>query len=318
MGTLEEMAARAGIKGLDWVALKAAGHDYPDPTFWIEETSPLWQKASGIMTTLDVPQELWDRDVLDLWESVRVALETRGETILAAVKAGRPLLAADQLVEMPGDLFASIVMLAYSAAGESVANHTSGLTEYAVTHDYLTKEQAKDDASTTAGIYQALIKMDEVGLLLPIKKMPVATHGLGASPYLIGLAIVVGITALAWIIDRIVRSLSASSLLRDLCQKAQEKGDAATLRRCLEIEDNRVKADISPFAGLGQGLKSAGEGLGEGIKIFAAVLGIGALLYVGATYASRKRGGGSGGSTYRSASYSSGGSRITRYPQIGD
>lgn len=130
---------------------------------------------------------------------------------------------------------------------------------------------AAADAQTRLNVFGMIVKMDQDGDLAYIFQPPTGTQGFGVFPVW---AIVVIAIALAAVVAYFYiegRKLEANNqLMRDICVKAQEEGDMATVQKCIEATRDVQMTDVSKNIAVELG--KAAMVLGGGYLLFRYAL----------------------------------------------
>ncbi len=157
----------------------------------------------------------------------------------------------------------------FTVAAAGMGPWTSGRIAALVDKGEVTQQWADADAQARLDAFAMIVKMDADGDLRYIfEGPPQGAAGFGAVPLV--WAIVVAVVAIAAVVATyffIARRLELNNaLMRDICQRAQQEGDTATVQKCIEAaRDIQVS---TPWEGLTKELGKVALILGGGYIAF--------------------------------------------------
>lgn len=166
----------------------------------------------------------------------------------------------DQLhLSFGADMARSFVVAVFTQASLGLGPWLSGAVDREAAEGSVIQSQwARTDAASRLQVFAGIVKMDRDGHLAQFfAAVPVS--GLGVAP-IITWAVVVAVVALAVVI--VVYLYNAKRLelnnktMADLCTRAQEKGDMATVQQCVRAAEGLQKED--PFGAAGTFLNQLG------------------------------------------------------------
>lgn len=132
------------------------------------------------------------------------------------------------------------------------------------------QEWARSDAQSRLRVFASIVQMEQTGYLRSLfSEGPGAVAGLGVLPVVpIIVGVVVATVMLAAVYAVYCYSVKQvelnNRLMRDLCERAQQQGDKATVAAC--IEATKGLQNIDPF-----GLQSIGKTIALGLLVFGGV-----------------------------------------------
>lgn len=265
----EWLADKAGAASIDWAALAAKGQDsVRNPAYMDQYLLPAFQRCSRVIDTLDI-QRGTSTEVLMNYFDIKDKLSDTADDILqvvgTTVQALTPVLAPTLVWSAYNNMVWYMWAMALTSANMHVTAqiHKSGIPDADIAYH----------ASLTTMMFNVLSRMDDFGLLKPMKKG--STSGLGAVPVVAIALGVVAIVALAWAIVAIFEISQRNEVVKAACVKATESGDPAAIQSCQALFSNpegSIAGDVP---------RSIGK-LVEKVSIAAMIgAGIYALVYFG-------------------------------------
>jgi hypothetical protein len=226
----EWLADKAGAASIDWNALAAKGQDsVRNPAYMDQYLLPAFQRCSRVMDTLDL-QRGTPAEVMSNYFELKDKL---GDTAANLLESGVTVVTVIDPMFQPALLWSAYNNIVYYmwAMALTSANmhvtaqiHKSGIPDADIAYH----------ASLTTMMFNVVSRMDDFGLLKPLKKK--TTSGLGAIPIAVVIALgVVAIIAIAWSIVAIFEISQRNEVVKAACVKATESGDPVAIENCQKL-----------------------------------------------------------------------------------
>lgn len=217
----------AHVATVDWAALAAKGKDSVFSTAYMDEyLLPAFQRADKVMQTLDVRHGT-DTAVLEDYFHVRDLLSDEADTLLqvagTSVQLSNPILAPTVLASVYNNIIWYLWAMALTGANMHITAqiHKSGMSEADIAYH----------ASLTTMMFNVIARLDDFGLLRPLKK-----SGMSGVPLAVVLVLgAVLIVAIAWAVVAIYEAAQRNELVKTMCSKQAESGDPEAIERCAKI-----------------------------------------------------------------------------------
>lgn len=199
------------------------------------------------------------------------AWAARNEAALSAIMASPATELPEQLQLQMGAQRAQQFFLAnFAQAAAGIGPWESGAVERAAAdpnEPAVTEAWARDDAQRRLAMFALIVKLDRDGTLGPIFQPPTAALG-AIAPWLIVVVLVVVAAALVTGITLWRRIEVNNRLMADLCEKARQAGDTATVRKCIEAASDLQRV----------------KGPNDAVVAAVTVVGVAAVVWAGLRY----------------------------------
>jgi hypothetical protein len=261
MSSFESLAEYGAsfLPGINWAAVPGTPGPEGRVGVWANRTQtnyfndamlPAWDAAVAVRDTLELSNAADTAALMAGFTSAAKPLREKAPEFLAAAATGGPqaMVAAEDAAEIGTEyLRAAVTALYFTALDGMIVHRYVMLQKLAAKHITITDADIQAHADHVTRSLQAIKKLDDWGLLRPIKKpgisglgWAVPTIGLGAAIVIVGIAAV-----LAAAMVYVVYISKTNERAIKFCEEARAAGDAELWQGC-------VKAALDDAHGAGQ------------------------------------------------------------------
>lgn len=260
----EWLGAKAGAASVDWNALAARRQDSVMSTAYMDQYMlPAFTRCRAVVESLDLDKTSATETLAKYYEvreklgdTADGMLKRVGNTVEALTPVGTTFLMVNTFRAFIWYMWATALTSANMHITAQI--HKSGISDADIAYH----------ASLTTMMFNVISRLDDFGILAPIKKR--STSGLGAVPVAAVVLGAVAIVAFAWGIVAIFEISQRNEVVKAACVEATKSGDPVSIANCQKIFSNPEGnvADIVP------------KTLGKVVENVAIAAMIGAGLYL--------------------------------------
>lgn len=294
---LETMASYAHPPAFPWADLEAQGKGLIQSDAYLAVLEAKFNQYFQVVWRLDIPElqlgGLSSSEARAAYEDLSNRLASRAGVFIDAISRGSPTVALDEALKVPSDLLAAVLVALSAVAYSDYQGHDSGAWRWMVTHGRTSVEEAKSSAEDIYRLWDAVIQLDNAGLLESLKKpeFKKPTSGLGAVQIPIGIAIVIAVAVvvviaiLSWVIVTLKVESNRVEMIEKSCFDPDTgKPLSPAPPHCAKYWNNIAEDPNAHLNTFLAPLNKFSEQMGEAVKKLFTIAGWGVLLYVGGVY----------------------------------
>lgn len=226
----EWLISKAGVITIDWNALAAKGQDSVRNTAYMDQYMlPAFNRAAKVIDSIDI-QHGTTTEVLLNYYNLREKLSDQADELLQV--AGTTVQLVNPLFSptVAWSSYNNIVWYMWASALTGAEMHINAMIHKSGIPD----ADIAYHASLVTMLFNAIARMDDFGLLKPLKKS--STSGLGAVPLVAAIILgAVAIVMLAWAIVSIFEISQRNEVVKAVCAEAAKSGNPADIANCQKM-----------------------------------------------------------------------------------